>query len=454
MINNIRIFISELAVRIRKLFSRKGKPTKSDFDDFTITMALKDAINLQKELGLDERNYFGVAGFSHADARAYYIYGILDEVIKVATSMIRWRELLSGEDKPCVDEEDQHIRRVIIESVIDEQMMWQRKLVEALCNLICFVNTNEQELYRALLLATDIDAFVGKQADFKEFYSCESNNIKESLKHSWKRLKQIADKTDRNKLWFLRDDVLRRTPDNFRSGQIIESFRRRYKIALVSSDEPLKLVLGVSYESGYSVSSKSIHISVGAPRIQKDVEEVRVNMSHISLLLPHILIKGHELCGIKEKGVLEKVKKCFRESNAPDLIKNIYQRDHEIGDLVLAYGDFAEITDCKKSKYGYCAYKIKYLSRPPIEHITEDWFPAEYVTRVARKRMAKEFFRRNLPRNDIGKKVLEMIDKMPDDRIYDSMRNILKTFADAGVLMKMLQEGAARRESSPGKNSE
>src|SRR5687767_9351554 len=107
---------------------------------------------LQKRLAVDETGYLRVVGHAHADARAYYLYGVLDEVMKTSVAGIRWQEFIDepadvSEKKKGESADAAHVGRLVEESVVDEQEMWVRKLTELLVDVVLFGTTNEQEFY-------------------------------------------------------------------------------------------------------------------------------------------------------------------------------------------------------------------------------------------------------------------------------------------------------------------
>jgi hypothetical protein len=166
--------------------------------------ALQTAATLQKNLSINEVGYLRVVGYTHADARACYLYGVLDEVLKVGTTIIRWEEFLSGADKKQDEEtsEDLHLKRIVTESVIDEQYLWVRKLTEILADLILFSTTNDQEYYRLYLVCRRLDTYLGLQKDFEDFFACRNLNIGSSIDDFCERIERFAKKVDITGNWF------------------------------------------------------------------------------------------------------------------------------------------------------------------------------------------------------------------------------------------------------------
>ncbi len=112
--------------------------------EFLGTWPMRAADTLMRALPIDEATYQGVVGHAHHDARAYLLYGALDEVFKVCTATLRWAEFLDAPEEESKkhdaseNEAEQHMHRVVIEAVLDEQHMWIRKLNELLSDLILF----------------------------------------------------------------------------------------------------------------------------------------------------------------------------------------------------------------------------------------------------------------------------------------------------------------------------
>src|SRR6266446_2671304 len=149
---------------------------------FFAMVPMRAADNLMKALQLDEAKYRGVAGHAQQDARAYFLYGAIDEVFKVCTATLRWAEFIDAPEEDAkalensANEAARHMHRVVIESVLDEQHMWSRKLTELLIDLILFQTTNQQDCYRLYLACAFLDAYLRLQQDFAEFFACRSGN--------------------------------------------------------------------------------------------------------------------------------------------------------------------------------------------------------------------------------------------------------------------------------------
>lgn len=430
--------------RLRHWLSRRRQ---ADADENLLSrLALRSATTLRASLGIDETFYRFTAGLSVGDPRGYYLYGVLDEAVKACTACIRLEELLSDEDEDDapsgVDpDEAARLERLVTESVADEQSLWLRKLSEHLVDLICFTETNEQEQYRGFLAAAQLAAYLRLQQDFRDFHACESENVNSTIGLCIQRLHPLV---AQQRPWYLNERL--NLEAEVRLGTpVFAPFRPRYKQALQLATQGEKVQLGVSYENSYSRNSRSLHANVGGVRYDVARDDLRRNATHIQLLAAQVVVRAYELTGHEPTDLAETLVNVLGGdlTDAGDLLRARHVRDHEVGDLVLAYGDLAEILERAESEFGYASYKVRYLSRPPIPEILEDWFPAEYVQRIARKRGARDFYRGNLERSDRWRSELELLMSMTDDQLYESMRRFFTEMANHGMLDELLRQSRA-----------
>ncbi len=459
-----RTFISEVVSALSRRGSKYGEsqlrdvdPTpglgrrqaSADSDVFGSRLPLRAATDLRSKLAIDETFYRFTSGFGVGNPRDYYLYGVLDEVVKAATAAIRWEEILSDEDETediAGEDSDEMIRleRLVTESVADEQALWQRKLSEHLVDLICFTQTNDEEQYRGYLAAAQLSAYLRLQQDFRDFHASKSANVDKTIGLCIDVLRPIAAKT---RPWYLHERLDLESELRL-SSQVFAPFRPRYKQALPLANQAERVQLGVSYDRSYSRNSRSLHANVGGVRYDLTRGDLRRNSEHVCLIAAQLVVRAYELTGEEPTDVSESLVKVLGGdlTDADQLLTARHVRDHEIGDLVLAYGDLAEVVDVAESEFGYRSYKVKYLSKPPIPDISEDWFPAEYVQRIVRKRSARDFYRGNLERSGRWEAELKQLMSMTDDQLYESMRRFFTAMAHHGLLEEMLRGSRLRRE--------
>lgn len=429
--------------------------------EFLVQEPLRAAARLQKALALDEVGYRHVMGHGHADARAYLLYGGLDEVMKASIAGLRWLELLedkeAGEDTPGTepvrpvkreDSRDQHGKRLLLESVIDEQEMWARKLVEIAVDLVLFRGTNEQDVFRLYLIGRQLDAYVGLQRDFQEFYGCQNRNAESTIGLLLGMVDELRGRVDVGRVWFIRDGQdLRRAP---RAGGTFRTVRQRFLQALAAAPPELRLTLGGNYEMGYSAPSRSVHSNVGGPMRELTKAEIERNVSRIGLLGLHVVLLAHDLAGIEPAGDTKGIAEAIRESDAAEMYRQKFQREFEIGDIVFAYGDdLCQITGVTTSDYGYTSYTVRYLGRPSIEGIDEDSFPGEYVRLLYRRRDIKPEMIERIRQAGASDERIADIEQLDDASAAEVLARTFVHLEMQGVLAMMLR----RREEQGGEDA-
>jgi len=92
--------------------------------------------------------------------------------------------------------------------------------------------------------------------------------------------------------------------------------------------------------------------------------------------------------------------------------------------------DLGIIIEGRKSKYGYYSYHIKYISKPPIESIKDDWFASFEMFRLGSRsellEMVKSIFSKHGIKEIDDEKLLSIGDAEFEQYLNNSFRDILK----------------------------
>lgn len=361
---------------------------KIDKIDFPTLVCFRGAEELRKSLKVDEFGYRIVVGSGHKHSRDYYIYGVLDEIEKAGTALIRYKEFLSNEKKELEgkDRKDR-ITRNVLTAIFDEQMLWIRKLNEIFADTLNFLSTNENDYFRHYLLLKELDAFRKLDVDFITFYKCRNENIKYSIQRLEQDIKNIEGGINLNCCWYLKSKKRKNKRE-------LAGFKERLMLALKNSSADQKLVLGLSYENAFTKPSRSLHPDVGAPDYRVSVKEIEGNMHYMGGLAAHILLVCKKLLKVYPKGLIKQLNKVINYGKDKGIFAKRMLIKPEIskGDFVLAYGQhLGEVKEIFKSDFGYRSFKIKYLSAPPIPKITEETYTARYIKLLfKRKKLVKD----------------------------------------------------------------
>jgi hypothetical protein len=398
---------------------------------FSATGPLKAGARLREELKLDELNYLRRTGFGVNDPRAYFLYGCLDEVFKACTSILRWIEFLGEpkeESKPAGDASDEQKRnmlRVVKEAVVDEQHMWARKLNELLSDLILFSTTNEQPYYRIYLACRQLDGYLGLQADCDEFFACTNENTNYSIRDLVTVISSEQKLIDTSKLWYLRKPL---NPAKLPgAGQVFSSARSRYKQAVQLASPDQRASLGVSYDMGYSRPSRSIHSNIGGLSEGGSRDAVDSNITRVGFMAAHVVSAAYSLAGVKPVGIAAYINDPSRLPEAQANMDSTIASNFAVGDIVTPHGkDVCEIVDKRKSKYGYCSYKVRYLTPPlPPGHL-EDWYPAGYVRLLCTRKDLREKLVEIFRSVGATPEELRKVQEFPDADLTGAMMAVLR----------------------------
>lgn len=397
--------------------------------EFFVSQPLKLTERFMKKIYADDQFYRQARYALVADAKSLYLYGCARQVRKACISLIEKQDFVKeppDKERQASINQEATLDREIIEAVYDEQNLWIRKLIEILVNLINFQDTNVNEAYRIFLSAENLNLFLGKQKDFKDFYAFKSGNVDSSIQGYAQRIENDLKTLGLKSIWFLDGGRLKA-----QIPPVFSSILSRYKRALPLATDNEKLVLGATYHHIFSMASLSAHGSIGSLPVEINLQNTKTNVAHVSILSQHIMSRANRLMGFDEPQNIEKL--TAKGSIAPDLMRR-YKKRFEAGDLVLAYGDLAEVLEIKESQFGYTSYKVMYLHNPPLPELPEDWLPSEDIVRLVRKVSIREFWAKNMetfPHREEAKFLLDQ----SDDCLYEITKKTLIDLAERGALI-------------------
>jgi len=413
--------------------------------NFHKSATTRGAEDIRAILHVDEWGFRRVEGYSHANARDYFIYGALDEVQKTGIAIMQWEEFL-GPGASAVevkDETDQNKRltRIIIGSVLDDQSLRQRKLMEALINLICFDLTNDHDYYRHFLLVGAFERYLSLRKDLEEFYACPNQNVLWSLERTRDWILRLEQSTvDPKKCWYLRSRKpfaeVKPVP-----GRLFSSIRSRLKQALQDATPSEKLALGLSYEQAFSRASRDVHFMPSAPYFGAGIDDVTTGISHCGLLTLSILIRCQMLTGVVPEGINAQISKAYEANQEPaNRLSDLVGRRANVGDFVLAYGDLAEVLEVGKSAFGYESYRVRYLAERPIREIEEEWFVPQHVRILYSKGTWLAAIDRMVEADKLPSDLAARLRSLPPDFQQDALRQTIVEVWNRGLRDYLRQE--------------
>lgn len=424
--------------------------------DFFITAPLRSADRLMKQLYADDHFYETAtyAWVGENDAKKLFLYGVCKEVIKSCIGLTNDKEFLQ-EVPNHKEKEPDRMEKIITGGITDAQTYRIRKMVELLSLLILFDrNTKHDEEYRIFLSAENLNLALARQEDFRELYEKRTiSNTQHSIDDFAKRIQDGLKRLGVQKLWFLHKERLKDLKPS-----VFESKKKLFLAALLVASADERLALGISYGRGYSRTSQSVHPLLGSHDYGKndnDTKHITANFSYLSIICMHIMYLAYKLAGIEDpEGITKIMGKNFEKSEA---LKNIakFRKELEVGDLVLTvWTDLAEIIEEHTSKYGYKAYKIKYLLRPPLPEFPEDWIESSNIlARLMTKSWARSFLEKNTSVDKMPQEVKDIWPEVMKQSDEELMKSVMHFFVDMhkhDILVPMLVESGflKKREES------
>jgi hypothetical protein len=366
-------------------------PEPKDFRfgcEFYTTVALKAADDLRKALRMDENSFRRVAPALWKDPRPAFIYRVLDEVQKAGVSIKDWSEKLGESDRR--PEYTNHLIRMVTQWQQDEQSFRARKLREILVDLICFSQTNEPGYYRDYLRLRELDSTVRSLNDQQEFFGFRRQNTECGLDWSVRDIKAAeGNEIDVSKRWYLRN-IGPFQEDWKTRGVLFSSFRQRYKRILNIALPNELVIIGKSYVHAYGISA-DIHFNAHDTSSSFDEDDVYKGIDRVGLLCYAIVIRCQLLLGIVPDGINAKIREMHDKNTEPArLVAGLKEQVADIGDFVWAEGFIYRVVEIRKSKYGYTNYRLKYVEKPPIPDVTEDFYAGGEIRLVAKKNYGAE----------------------------------------------------------------
>jgi len=360
--------------------------------DFYCSIAFKAAPELRNALKVDEVAFRRMAPSAWHDPRPAFIYRVLDEVQKAGICIHDWFETLKDND-PAANPGD-HMTRLTHQWLLDEQNFRARKLTEVLVDLICFSSTNEPEYYRDYLCLRELDATVRSLIDQDKFFGFRRRNSEYSVDWAVKDIIAGEAKLDVSKRWYLKH------PGPFQErwktrGVEFSSFRQRYIRGLELALPNELGALGKTYVHAYGSMSSDVHFTPQETSWNFDPDAVYLGFNRVGLLCFAILIRCQYLSDLVPDGSNAQLRRIHDENTGPaEIIGQLKQEKAAVGDFVWANGDICEVIEIRRSELGYVRYLLRYIERPPIPEITEDWFAGFEIHLVAKRSAAEKTLRR------------------------------------------------------------
>lgn len=310
--------------------------------------------------------------YTESNARNYFLLKVLIEVQKAGVALDRWINYVESAIEKLNNKERNNFVELQLESLIDEQSVWQRKLVEGLVSLICFNETNHNSYYYHYFLLKDLEHYQSLKKEQRDFFFGRNLSRENAIEILMEKIRLAENSIDDiSKCWYL---YFKKSIDEYKKGSLLSSVRNRLLKALKIANPREKTAIGYNYEISFAETSRNIHFNPIRSDLNDTVSRFKFGIAQCGSLITSILCRSQQLSGITPKGLNKYIS---RINNKQISKSNPTVGIAKVGDFVLAGGLYiGEVIEIEKSIFGYESYCVKYLDERPLKEISEDWFPS------------------------------------------------------------------------------
>jgi hypothetical protein len=268
----------------------------------------------------------------------------------------------------------------------DQGNLVSRKLMEVLVDLILFGNTNSAAYYRDYLLHQELIDVLRAQRERERSYGAPSFNYQHQIERTRNAVAELEKNgLDLNKTWYRsKADGKPSKPiaavNKISMAGLSSSFATRLRGALRATTDHERIALGFNYYTGFAQASRGVH---AGGDLQRQAPQ-RVPSAQPIMLAMGILLRAHELCGVDPLPDIVGLKKLVESADAEVFAKRESEPRAQVRDLVIAAGELAEVIDETEGlDTKYKSYKVRYLSKPLLPDVPEDWHISREIAVVA-----------------------------------------------------------------------
>lgn len=325
------------------------------------------AMQLQRKLPIDEFGFLSVAGNSHADARAYYLYAAMDEIARAAIALARLppevhASRVSEPGKANAAGYD-HSARLTLESIRDELQLWARKCIEVIVDLVLFSTTNEQEMYRLYILSRQLELCLSSDLDRARYYLGAGGDGGSFISLVRAQISAAEQQIDRSKAWFLNKTDLNTT----KRPNFMESFSGKFARCMEVADDTVKYLVSPSYRTAYSLPSSAVHGGIDPlPPIRISLDDLRRLRSRVGMLGICATRLAFRLADQPAHGEVAQIFTSLDRSVLPSLLRDTLQPHFSNGDIVVSDHTRIGIIVCMRtSAHGNTVFDVEWAGSPP-----------------------------------------------------------------------------------------
>ncbi len=313
------------------------------------------------------------------DHKKYYIYSVLGELEKSCFNAFRIEQLVEeNSDERSWSEKHGTKKRMkdnLVQSIIDEIVLWHRKQTEVMIDLIGFRNANEQKYYRHYLLLHNLTDLRRQQKDIKEFYDAPNYNYEQQEQILERVLNNLRYKLDPAKCWYA----------EVKNGDVknrLITIEKRFK-NIAPRMSPQEQAIMRTFYTSFETQSASMHIS-GIMQTRKcnlQVQDIDRYLSRLIYVDLNLAVNIGKLVYQRTVGALKTCSMLLRDtsSTSESLHNTLVSPPIEENDFVIAHDSIAQVIEVIISKYGYKSFKVEFIDPVSKPSPSTDYVIGELV---------------------------------------------------------------------------
>ena len=337
-----------------------------------VNLPLRSVQQLRERIGLSYESHHSTYGPNSENPKGYYLFGVLNEAEKATTFVMRTHESLECEDVP--DSTDDQFRRATdntLRAYIDESSLWQRKMTEALIDLIGFRKTNTDDHFRRYLILSEIVSLKNRLRDIADYYCIKNRSLVLQKDHLDKYAGDIASSLGADRYWYTNKSN-QLMPLSGRFGEVLPGARVHEKLVLKT------------YQSSFGLQSESLHPSRSTGRADLKMKDIENQVGRVGLFVLYVISAVKDLLRIHNvKGDLKTVADFVKKNDYPaKLFKDRRRQEVGVNDFVAIEGRLCQVVRVIRGKRGcgYRSFRVRYVEPTPALQAAEDEFPSSYTT--------------------------------------------------------------------------
>jgi hypothetical protein len=285
-------------------------------------------------------------------------------------------------------------------------------------------------------LLVQLDGVAAAQRDQREFYGSESANYQAQIDDLCSEIAALEKAgLDPRMAWYRKKQQVPFDPAKLAPGQILSAFGSRLRHAMPLATATEQGALGYSYGAGFGRASRGIHARPGLSEPLPGDDELKAGLLVSVVIGINLLVRCQENIGMTPAGVNQSLRRSL-EGSDPAIGKTRLRGRAAVGDLVVVSDKVGQVIEVRQGEYGYESYLVRYLTKPFLSEINEDWHTAQHVARLRTAQRIRDDIQADIESGRMDPKEAAVLLDLDDERLTAYYGQGMARLWEAGVGLK------------------